>query len=86
MLFLQEGHRSEVEFYSELHYPICAALYQVSQALNLDGHTQDKGKPCEGEQSRMKINRDENREKGGAGKRNAQEANGRVCQAQHMKA
>lgn len=48
-----------MEFYSELHYPVCAALYQVSQA-----HAQDKGKLYEGEQSRMKINRDENREEG----------------------
>lgn len=34
----------------------------------------------------MMINRDENKEEEGAGEKNAQEASGRVCQAQHMKA
>lgn len=58
---------------------MCCSLSSQSSPES-DGNAQDKGKQCKGEQSRMRINRGENREEGGW-KENAQEASGRVCQA-----
>lgn len=61
---------------------MCSSLSSQSSP-KLDGHAQDKGKLCEGEQNEDQQRWEQRRR--GAGKRNAEETSGRVCQAQHTK-
>lgn len=56
---------------------MCSSI-SIQSSPKLDGRAQNKGELCEGEQSRMQINREQRRR--GVGKGNSQEVRGRVCQ------